>query len=166
LEKQLVNLIELINKEVNSLESFLRLLAEEEECLINNRFDLLERSIHQQEQAISQARHLEKNRKEITAWLSKDLKLEQEEPSISKLVQLLDSSYSSRLNELQKTLLELHRKVEIQRKKNEELIKESMEHIDSSIKFLIDNTSSTSYLRNSVNNQGKAKASLILDKVG
>ena len=165
MEKQLVNLIELINKEVNSLESFLRLLTEEEECLINNRFDLLERSIHQQEQAISQAKRLEKNRKEITAWLSKDLKLVHEEPSISKLVQLLDSSYSSRLNELQKTLLELHRKVEIQRKINEELIRESMEHIDSSIKFLID-TSSTSYLKNSAKNQGKAKASLILDKVG
>lgn len=165
MEKQLVNLIELINKEVNSLENFLRLLTEEEECLISNRFDLLERSIHQQEQAIIQAKRLGKNRKEITSCLAKDLKLEHEEPSISKLVQLLDSSYSSKLNELQKTLLELHRKVETQRRKNEELIKESMGHIDSSIKFLID-TSSTSYLKNSVNNQGKAKPSLILDKVG
>lgn len=165
MEKQFVSLIELIHKEVDSLENFLRLLTEEEECLINNRFDLLGESIHKQEQAIIQAKQLEKNRREITAWLSKDLKIDHEKTSLSKLIQLLDSSYSSKLDELQKTLLELHRKVEIQRKKNEELIKESMGYIDHGIKFLID-TSPTSYLKDSSKNQGKAKPSLILDKVG
>jgi hypothetical protein len=165
LEKQIVNLIELIHKEVSSLENFLKLLAEEERCLINNRFDLLEESIRKQEQAITQAKQLEEIRKEITSWLSKDLKIEHEQPTLSKLIQLLDSSYSSKLNELQKTLLDLHRKVETQRKRNEELIKKSIGCRDHDIKFLID-VSPTSCLKDSIDDQGKAKPSLILDEVG
>lgn len=165
MEKQILNLIELIHKEVSSLENFLRLLAEEERCLINNRFDLLEESIRKQEQAITQAKQLEEIRKDITVWLSKDLKIEHEQPTLSKLIQLVDSSYSSKLNELQKTLLDLHRKVEAQRKRNEELIKKSIGSRERDLKFLI-GASPNSYLKDSINDQGKAKPSLILDKVG
>lgn len=165
MEKQVIRLIELIQKEVDSLENFLWLLTEEEECLINNRFDQLEESIHKQEQVIIRAKQLEKERMEITAWLSKGINFNQEKTPLSKLIQLLDSSYSSKLEELQKTLLELHRKVEAQRDKNEELIKESMGYIDRDIIFLMDN-SPTSYLKEPSNKPGKVKPSLVLNKVG
>ncbi len=79
----------------------------------------------------------------ITSWLFKDFKVDQRKGSLTKLVQLLDSSYSSKLEELQKTLADLHRKVEIQREKNEELIKDSMGYIDRSIEFLTEPSFST-----------------------
>jgi len=164
LEKQLVSLIELIHKEVNSLENFLQLLTDEEACLVNKRFDLLEESIRKQEQIITQAKKLEENRKELTAWLFKELKIDQGKTTLSKLIQLLDSSHSLKLKELQSTLLELHRKVEIQRKNNEELIKKSMGYIERDIKLLMD-TPPTPYLKSSLTNQGKANPSLILDKL-
>jgi len=164
LEKQLVSLIRLIHKEVNSLENFLKLLTEEEACLISKRFDLLEESIRKQEKIIVQTKKLGKNRKELTTWLFKELKIDQGKTTLSKLFQLLDSSHSSKLKELQSTLLELHRKVETQRKNNEELIKKSVGYIERDIKYLMD-TSPTPYLKNPLNNQGKANPSLILDKL-
>jgi hypothetical protein len=165
LEKDVIGLIELIQKEVDSLENFLWLLTEEEECLINNRFNQLQESIHKQEQAILRAKQLEKERMEMTAWLSAGVNFNQERTSLSKLIQLLDSSYSSKLEELQKTLLELHRKVEAQRDRNEELIKESMGYIDRDIIILMDD-SPTSYLKEPSNNPGKVKPSLVLNKAG
>jgi len=165
LEQQVLSLIKLIHKEVGSLENFLNLLTEEQECLINNRFGRLEESIIKQEQALIQAKQLEKERMKITSWLFKDFKIDQRKGSLTKLIQLLDSSHSSKLEELQKTLVDLHRKVEIQRERNEELIKDSMSYIDRSIKFLME-PSPVSYLRNPSHNQGKVMPPLVLDKVG
>jgi hypothetical protein len=165
LEKHVIGLIELIQKEVDSLENFLQLLTEEEEYLINNRFDQLVESIQKQEQSIIRAKQLEKERMEMTARLSEGINFNQERASLSKLIQLLDSSYSSKLEELQKTLLELHRKVEAQRDRNEELIKESMGYIDRDIIFLMNN-SPISYLKGTSSKPGEVKPSLVLNKAG
>ncbi|MDH4223085.1 MAG: flagellar protein FlgN [candidate division Zixibacteria bacterium] len=164
MEKQLAGLIELINQEVDSLENFLKLLRQEEECLINKHFDLLEESIRKQGKALLRAKKLERNRKEVTTWISNDLRMEQNNISLLKLTQLLDSSYSSKLDELQKTLLGLHRKVEMQRIKNEKLIKESMACIDNDIKLLIESLPDSQAAK-SQGNQKKAELSLILNKV-
>ena len=165
MEQQVLNLIKLIHKEADSLENFLKLLTEEEECLVNNSFDRLEESILKQEQALIQARQLEKERIEITSCLFKCFKLDQKKDSLNKLVQLVDSSHSSKLEELQKTLLDLHRKVEIQREKNEELIKDSMSYIDQNIRFLAEPPRS-SYLKASSHDRLRAKPPLVLDRVG
>jgi len=165
LEQQVLSLIKLIHKEVDSLENFLKLLTEEQECLVNNHFDRLEESILKQEQALIQAKQLEKERMEITSWLFKGFKVDQKRASLTKLVQLLDSSHSSKLEELQKTLLDLHRKVEIQREKNEGLIKDSMSYIDRSIRFLVE-PPYVSYLKEPSHNRVKAKPPLVLDRVG
>ena len=165
MEQHILSLIKLIHKEVGSLENFLKLLTEEEECLLNNSFESLEKSILKQEQALTQAKQLEKERMEITYWLFKDFRIDQKKGSLTKLIQLLDSSHSSKLEELQKTLLDLHRKVEVQREKNGELIKDSMGYIDRSIKFLLE-PSPVSYLKDPSHNRGKARPPLVLDKVG
>lgn len=165
MEQQVLSLIKLIHKEVDSLENFLKLLTEEEECLVNNSFDSLQESIFKQEQALTQAKQLEKERMEITSWLFKGFKVDQKKASLTKLIQLLDSSHSSKLEELQKTLLELHRKVEIQRERNEELIKDSMSYIDRSIRFLTE-PPYVSYLKDPSHNRVKAKPPLVLDRVG
>jgi len=165
LEHQVLGLIKLIHKEVDSLENFLKLLNEEEECLINNRYDRLEQSILKQEQALIQAKQFEKERMEITSGLYEGFKMDPENASLPKLVKFLDSSYSSKLEELQKTLLDLHRKVENQRERNEELIKDSMSYIERNIRYLVE-PPYVSYMKKTSANQIKAKPPLVLDRVG
>ena len=141
-------LIDIINKEVTCLESFMALLTEEQKFLVENDVDSLRKSVGQQERTILQAENLEKERIKLTDGIAKSLNLKKDEASISKLVQLLEESYSVQLKELQKTLFSLYQKVERQRRKNEFLIKQSMGIIDRGIKlFLGAESSSPTYAK-------------------
>ena len=126
-------LIEAINRESKCLEKFLTLLSEEQKFLVENDVDSLRSSIGDQEKAIRDARKLEDERIKLTDSLAEKLKIDKREVNISKLIELVEESYSTKLRELQNTLSSLYAKLERQRKKNDFLIKQSMKYVDRSI---------------------------------
>lgn len=130
-------LIKVINKEGKCLEKFLTLLSEEQKFLVENDIDSLRRSIEDQEEAIRNARKLEEARIKLTDSLAEELKIDKDEVNISKLIELVEESYSTKLRELQSTLSSLYAKLARQRKKNEFLIKQSMKYVDKSIKIFL-----------------------------
>ena len=130
-------LIEVINRESKCLENFLTLLSEEQKYLVENDVDSLRRSIEDQEKAIRDARKLEDERIKLTDSLSEKLKIDKGEVNISKLIELVEESYSTKLRELQSTLSSLYAKLERQRKKNEFLIKQSMKYVDKGIDIFL-----------------------------
>jgi len=125
LEPLIKELLEVIAQEVKSLESFLALLADQENLLINHKLSSLSLSCERQRGALSSARGLEKKRLLITHKLSKKFKIDKNRFNLSLLSELLEECYSTKLEELQRTLLDLYKKVESQRKKNLKLISES-----------------------------------------
>jgi hypothetical protein len=125
LEQLVKELLETIAQEVKSLERFLALLLDQENLLLNNRLSSLPGSWEKQRKALSLARSLEKKRLLITDRVSEEFKIDKNEFDLCPLSDLLEESYSARIEALQKTLLDLHRKVETQRKKNQKLIRES-----------------------------------------
>lgn len=125
MEPLIRDLLEMIAQEVKSLESFLTLLAEQENLLLNNKLSSLTRSWEKQRGALSLARSLERKRLLITNKLSEKFKIDKNKFNLSLLSDLLEESYSTKLEELQRVLLDLYKKVEIQRKKNQKLIRES-----------------------------------------
>lgn len=130
-------LIEVINREGRCLQKFLTLLSEEQKFLVENDVDSLRRSIEDQEEAIRDARKLEEARIKLTDLLAEELKIDKGEVNISKLIELVEESYSAKLRELQSTLSSLYARLERQRKKNEFLIKQSMKYVDKSIKVFL-----------------------------
>ena len=130
-------LIEVINKEGKCLEKFLTLLSEEQKFLVENDVDSLRRSIEDQEKTIRDARKLEEARIKLTDSLAEELKIDKGEVNISKLIELVEESYSTKLRELQSTLSSLYARLERQKKKNEFLIKQSMKYVDKSIKIFL-----------------------------
>lgn len=130
-------LIEVINKEGKCLERFLTLLSDEQKFLVEKDVDSLRRSIEEQEKTIQDARKLEEERIKLTDLLAKQLRIEKDEVNISKLIELVEESYSTKLRELQSTLSSLYAKLERQRKKNEFLIKQSLRYTDKSIKVFL-----------------------------
>ena len=130
-------LIEVINKEGKCLEKFLTLLSEEQKFLVENDVDSLRRSVEDQEKTIRDARKLEDERIKLTDSLAEKLKIDKDEVSISKLIELVEKSYSTKLRELQNTLSSLYARLERQRKKNEFLIKQSMKYVDKSVKVFL-----------------------------
>ena len=130
-------LIEVINKEISCLERFLTLLSEEQEFLVEKDIDSLRKSIEEQEKTIQDERKLEEARIKLTDSLAGNLKIDKEEVNISKLIELVEESYSTELRQLQSTLASLYAKLERQRKKNEFLIRQSMKYVDKSIKVFL-----------------------------
>ncbi|MFQ6003689.1 MAG: flagellar protein FlgN [Candidatus Zixiibacteriota bacterium] len=127
-------LIEVINRESKCLEKFLTHLSEEQEFLVKKDIDSLRRSIKDQGKTIREARKLEETRLKLTDDLAEKLKIDKDDVNMSKLIELVEESYSAKLRELQSTLSSLYAKLERQRKKNEFLIKQSMKYVDKSIK--------------------------------
>lgn len=130
-------LIEVINKEITCLERFLSLLSQEQKFLVENDIDSLQRSGNDQQRIIWDARKLEEHRIKLTDCLAEKLKIERGEVNISKLIELVEESYSAKLRELHSTLSSLYAKLERQRKKNEFLIRQSMKYVDQSIKIFL-----------------------------
>ena len=137
MDSQVNQLIDIINQEISSLEHFLVLLSDEQDFLVNHEVNALEKSVRDQEEAISQAEKLERTRIKLTNAIAEKLSLDTNRITLSKLIQLLEESYSTKLMELQKDLLDLYKKVERQRRKNEFLIKQSMGYIDKSMQILL-----------------------------
>ena len=130
-------LIEVINSEILCLEGFLTLLSEEQRFLVEKDIDSLGKCIKEQEKSIRDQRELEEARIKLTDSLTAKLKIGKGEVNISKLIELVEESYSTELRELQGTLASLYAKLERQRKKNEFLIKQSMKYVDKSIKVFL-----------------------------
>ena len=137
MQAKINKLIEVINREVLCLEKFMQLLTKEQEILVGRDVGALQKSVEEQEKAVLEAEKLEKERIKLTDQIASNLNLSKDQASLSKLVQLLEESYSTQLKELQKTLLGLYQKVERQRRKNEFLIKQSMGMIDRGMKFIL-----------------------------
>jgi ABC-type phosphate transport system auxiliary subunit len=137
LHSQVSQLIEVINKEILCLEKFLALLSEEQKFLVEDEVDSLRKSIEEQEKTIRDARKLEEARIKLTDSLAEKLKIDKGEVKLSKLIELVEESYSTKLRELQSTLSTLYTKLERQRKKNEFLIKQSMKYVDKSMKIFL-----------------------------
>jgi len=125
LERLIKELLKMIAQEVKSLERFLALLLDQENLLLSNGFSSLCESSKRQRQALSAAQSLERKRLQITDRLSKKLKIDKNRFDLSLLPDLLEESYSAKIREVQEALLDLCRKVEIQREKNQKLIRES-----------------------------------------
>lgn len=130
-------LIEVIHKEIMCLEKFLTLLSEEQKFLVDNQIDSLRKCIKDKEKTIGEARKLEEARMKLADSLAEKLKIEKSEAKLSKLMELVEESYSTKLRELQNTLFILYAKLERQRKKNEFLIKQSMKYVDKSMKIFL-----------------------------
>ena len=137
MHSQVSQLIEVINREILCLEKFLTLLSEEQKILVEDEVDSLRRSIEEQEKTIGDARKLEDARIKLTDSLAEKLKIDKGEVKLSKLIELVEESYSTKLRELQSTLTTLYTKLERQRKKNEFLIKQSMKYVDKSMKIFL-----------------------------
>jgi hypothetical protein len=134
LNRLVSQLIQVINSEILCLERFLTLLSEEQRFLVEKDIQSLERSIEEQERAIREQRELEDARIKLTDSIAGKLKIDKQKVNISKLIELVEESYSTELRELQGTLASLYAKLERQRKKNEFLIKQSMKYVDKTIK--------------------------------
>ena len=125
MEPLVKELLEVIVQETQLLEDFLVALVDQEKLLRNYKLSSLTRSWEKERESLSLAKSLERKRLDITQKLSKRFKIDKNKFDFSLLSELLEESSCTKLEELQRILLDLCQKVELQRKKNQQLIRKS-----------------------------------------
>lgn len=130
-ESPLKKLMQIINLEISTLENFLSLLNKEESLLISNDLPSLKKVRKDQQKNLRLTKDLEEKRKQFTWILQKEIGSNHSQNLLNPIGELVKISGSTELEKLQLALLDLHKKVKIQREKNDNLIKQSINCIDN-----------------------------------
>jgi len=134
LKKEALLLFCTIKKEIKALENFLLFLEKEKDILLKKDFPSLQEIEKERSKKLLLAKRLEKKRKKLSVSILQELKNVSNEKDESGIFYLLSHSHEINLSQLQSTLWELYQKVDLQRKKNNNLIKKSSGYIDNNMK--------------------------------
>ncbi|MFH1893704.1 MAG: flagellar protein FlgN [Candidatus Zixiibacteriota bacterium] len=129
-------LTDIVSREVLQFELVLQLMADQQNYLVANDLENLNRVVKEQEEAILKVRELEKSRLLIIDEISDVTDDDSENLTLTHIAKKLALPQAEKLQRLQKTLLDLHEKITRARSRNEFLIKKSMEHIEGTVRLL------------------------------
>ncbi|MBU2625506.1 MAG: flagellar protein FlgN [candidate division Zixibacteria bacterium] len=129
-------LTDIVSREVLQFELVLQLMADQQNYLVANDLENLNRVVKEQEEAILKVRELEKSRLLIIDEISDVTDDDSENLTLTQIAKKLALPQAEKLQRLQKTLLDLHEKITRARSRNEFLIKKSMEHIEGTVRLL------------------------------
>ncbi len=129
-------LTDIVSREVKQFELFLKLLIDQQDYLVANDVDNLDRIVKEQEKAILVTRELERNRMRIIAEISERINDDPNNMTLSRITKNLAKPHAVRLETMQKALSDLHARINRVKSKNEFLIKKSMEYIEGTVRLL------------------------------
>ena len=118
------------------IELFLKLLTEQQDYLVSNDVENLNRVVKEQEQAILALKNLEASRIRVVEVISEKSDNDPADMTLTRIAASFAAPQSEKLEKMQKSLLNLHERVSSARERNEFLIKKSMEHIDGTVRML------------------------------
>jgi hypothetical protein len=129
-------LTDIVSREVKQFELFLKLLTEQQNYLVANDLDNLNRVVKEQEETILVTRELERNRIKVIAEISEIINDDPNNMTLSRITRNLAQPQARKLEKMQKALTDLHAKINRVKSKNEFLIKKSMEYIEGTVRLL------------------------------
>ncbi|PJA26676.1 MAG: hypothetical protein CO189_09625 [candidate division Zixibacteria bacterium CG_4_9_14_3_um_filter_46_8] len=161
------NLIINLDEQIKTLEQCEKLLAGQQEYLVRNDVDSLKINMTNQSRLISKARNLERKRLAIVNDYLREAGSGREDIKLGDLCNEVDPEYGNQLRELRQTLKVSLDRVNLVRRQNESLIKQSLEMINGTMKIYYheDNRGVPSYTAggNTPNDQGVAN--MVLNKI-
>ena len=121
-------LIDIIAREANLFESFLRSLQQQQQMLVRGDMDGLNRVTAQQQELLEESRRLNDEREELIARIGEANAIEGD-ITVSRLLEVADADQAQRLQHLRDLILELHEQIERTRNSNAMLINQSRQII-------------------------------------
>jgi len=130
-----LELIEVLNQEASLFETFLELLEQQQQALVQNDIAALNAVTARQHEKTVESRMLAKRREEIVLKLSSDGAI-QEDLTISRLIEFVSSGQAAVLSQLRDSILDLNDKIMRVRSQNEMLISRSRDNIMKTMELL------------------------------
>ena len=138
MDSLIAELIDLIRQEEDVLKRFLDLLQMQKQFLIANQIDLFQSTVSEQENLTQSIRDLEAKRVAKVKQMADFTGLDENEITLTNLIEITLGDVSVELKELKKSLANLVERIRRMSRVNELLIKRSMNFIQASIGWLID----------------------------
>lgn len=132
----ILQLIDVIQKEVEMFERLLKTMKEEQAALVGHDVEALERTVEVQRDLTEKAAALERARAEVVRSLCESMG---EDPSVLTMKQIIEkvgAPHDERLGALRQDLLDLHEEIQRSNQQNALLVKQSMKYVDKSLQIL------------------------------
>lgn len=128
-------LIDVIGREALVFESFLELLEQQQEMLVKNDVDGLNRVTDLQREKLVESQLLNKQRQELVEQIKLENDIEGD-LNVSRLLELVDEDQAARLQRLQRLILGLNDQITQVRNQNAMLLNRSREYILKTMEML------------------------------
>lgn len=128
-------LIDIIGREAELFEGFLRLLEEQQAALRTDDVEQLNRVTEQLREKSVQSQLLDKERRELVADLKRERSI-QGDLNVSRLLELLDAEQADRLKHLRSTILDLHDRISQVRNTNAFVLNRSRQYMVKTMEML------------------------------
>ncbi len=128
-------LIDIIGREATLFESFLQLLEQQQDFLVTNDVDGLNRITDLQREKLVQSQLLDKEREDLVEKIRIANKIDGD-LNVSRLLELVDSQQANRLSQLRETIRDLNDRIADVRNQNAMLLNRSREYIRKTLEML------------------------------
>ncbi len=128
-------LIDILGREAELFESFLELLEKQQQALVANDVDEVNRIIERQREKLAESRLLSKQREELVAHIKVANAIDGD-LNVSRLLDIVDKESAARLTELRTLILTLTDKITRTRNRNALLLNKSREYIAKTLEML------------------------------
>ena len=132
----LKELIDVINEEVRTFQRLLTSLQEEQQVIIEDDLEGIEKIVAGQRQLAAHAHQIEARRVELVNELALRLDLQSDNVSLSRLVEVLEGPHSEELANMRGQLLELNSQIRATSENNAFLIRQSLRYTDRCLDIL------------------------------
>ena len=164
MNEQIRALVGLIRQEEAMLQEFLTLLDRQKVLLLENRNEEFDASVGEQESLLYRVHEVEQKRIEVIVAIARGLKIEGEELTLTRLIEMTLGEFDEELKELKKSLNRLVERIRKANQVNAHLVHRSLNYLQKSVSWLIDSGDlSVTYTPGGTMNQ-KTVGAVLLNK--
>ena len=165
MEQELItNLVGVIKREEGLLRDFLDLLESQKQLLVQNKVDDFDQSVQRQEELIQEIKTLEGERIKLVNQIARGMKVEENELTLTRLVEMSLGQVSSELQTAKRSMSQLVERIKRANQVNQYLIKRSLNVSQRSIDLLIDENLRDVIYEQTGKLSGQDRRSMIVNK--
>ena len=136
MDRLVVRLIDIIEKEVNTFEQLLDTLQNQQKALVTHSVDEIDAAVGKQQALSDQTTTLEKARVLVVEEMAETLSVDPKTLTISRLVESMPTSDAERLTWMRESLMEVQDRISATNLHNTLLIKQSLKYVDKTMQIL------------------------------
>ncbi|MFQ5636676.1 MAG: flagellar protein FlgN [bacterium] len=145
MDKIIEELISVCSREVDAFNQLLKTLHQKQRAIVEGEIERLKEHVQTENKIIDQTKMLEGERIGHTQELAKALSLENLNPRLGEIIDLVEEKYAQRLTEQRNLLKSIVERIRNLNQSNQFLLNYSLQFIDNSMRMLFNGQENTLY---------------------